>query len=66
MMDTRPDHDRHPFASISYIVHCHICGWGWDEQDPEVRFIYADHVWECADEGECWDRRMMRTGGGNR
>ena len=66
MMDTRPDHDRHPFPSVEYVVFCHICGWGYREQDPAVRFVYGDHVWECCEEPECWDRRMMRTGGGNR
>ena len=45
------------FASMQYEVFCHLCGWRYLEQDPEVRFIYADHVWECADEGECFSRR---------
>ena len=48
-------------AWISYIVTCHICGWTYEEQDPRVRFIYTDHVWECADEAECFDRKAMRA-----
>ena len=46
-----------PFPRIHYIVFCHICGWGYDEQDPRVRFIYGDGAWECFDEAECFDRR---------
>jgi len=48
-------------AWISYIVTCHRCGWQYEEQDPRVRFIQTDHVWECYDEAECFDRKAMRT-----
>lgn len=47
--------------TLGYVVFCHICGHGWDEQDPGVRFRYVDHVWECADEVPCFDRRALAT-----
>jgi len=40
-------------STPQYDVFCHICGARWLEQDPEVNFIYAEHVWECADEAAC-------------
>jgi len=53
------------FASLQYDVFCHICGWRYLEQDPAVRFIHAEHVWECADEAECFGRRAAgRPGNG--
>ena len=39
-----------------YDVFCHICGKRWGEQDPGVRFIHSDHVWECFDEAACAER----------
>jgi hypothetical protein len=44
---------------IAYEVYCHACGKPWEEQDPGVRFIYTDHVWECWDAGLCAERRAM-------
>jgi hypothetical protein len=49
---------------ISYRVFCHICGRGWDEQDPGVRYRYGDGVWECFDEAACFTRRAEREGAG--
>ena len=43
-------------AAMQYTVTCHVCGWRWLEQDPDVRFIYAEHVWECAEEVPCFER----------
>jgi hypothetical protein len=42
-----------------YDRECHLCGKPWGEQDPGVRFIYTDHVWECWDAGLCAERRAM-------
>ena len=42
---------------IAYDVFCHICGHRYQETDPRVRFILTDHVWECADEADCFDRK---------
>ena len=39
---------------------CSICGHVWAEQDPGVRYIHGDAVWECADEEQCFTRRAMR------
>jgi len=50
-------HMWHLYQPVGYTVYCHICGWGYDEQDPRVNFRYVDHVWECADEAECFTRR---------
>jgi len=44
----------------AYHVYCHICGWRWSENDPGVRFIQTDGVWECFDEAECFDRKSVR------
>jgi len=38
---------------------CHICGRQWHEQSPEVRFIYAEGVWECFEEGACLERAAL-------
>jgi len=51
-----PTRNDSPWSNVRYVVYCHICGWGWDEQDPGVRFIQTDHVWECYDEAACFDR----------
>ena len=45
---------------IAYDVFCHICGQKWSEQDPSVRFVHGDGVWECSEESACFDRRAMR------
>lgn len=42
---------------IQYEVTCHICGARYAEQDPAVRFILTDHVWECEDASACFDRK---------
>ena len=44
---------------MQYDVFCHICGHQWAEQDPGVRFILTDHVWECTDMGLCFERQAM-------
>jgi hypothetical protein len=55
-----------------YDVFCHICGQSWMEQDPGVRFVQGDGVWECSEESACFGRRAMRqlhqevTGDGTR
>jgi hypothetical protein len=46
-------------GTVQYTVYCHICGHGWLEQDPGVRFRFVDHVWECYDEAMCFERRAM-------
>ena len=57
---------------IGYDVFCHICGQSWREQDPSVRWVHGDGVWECSEESACFDRRAMRqlhqevTGDGTR
>jgi hypothetical protein len=60
--------DRDPRAMnaltlTQYEVFCHMCGAAYLEQDPEVRFIYAEGVWECFDEAACF-ARMAVTGDG--
>ena len=40
-------------------VFCTICGHCWDSRDPGVRYLYGDCVWECADEGACFERKAM-------
>ena len=40
-----------------HLVYCNICGRAWDERNPDVRYIYMDMVWECADESACFGRR---------
>ena len=46
-------------APIGYVVFCHICGKSYHEQDPEVRWIQTDGVWECFDEGACFERAAL-------
>lgn len=41
---------------IGYMVYCGICGHGWDERDPEVRFLFIDREWTCSDETACFER----------
>ena len=48
-------------SELGYEVFCHICGKPYHEQDPEVRFIYTDHVWECFDESACLERAALDT-----
>ena len=48
---------HHCPVSTRYVVHCNICGMGWDERDPDVRYFYTDAVWGCADESACFGRR---------
>jgi hypothetical protein len=40
-------------------VTCEICGHVWNQQDPEVRFVYGDGRWECRDEVQCFGRRAI-------
>jgi hypothetical protein len=42
-----------------YQVFCRICGKPYHEQDPEVVFIYTDHVWVCFEEGACFERAAL-------
>ena len=39
-----------------YEVTCHICGWRYHEQDPEVTYHYDMHVWACTYEPDCLQR----------
>jgi hypothetical protein len=50
---------RQAVSELGYEVFCHICGKPYLEQDPEVRFIYTDHVWECFDEPACLERAAL-------
>jgi hypothetical protein len=42
-----------------YEVFCHICGKPWHEQSPEVRYIYSEALWECFEEGACFERAAL-------
>lgn len=44
---------------MQYEVICDICGKTWLEQDPGVRYVYGDGVWQCSEESPCFDRRAM-------
>ena len=44
-----------------YMVFCEVCGHGWDERDPGVRYLNIDRAWTCADEAECFERRALAT-----
>ena len=46
---------------IGYVVFCGICGHGWDERDPGVRYLNIDREWTCTDEGMCFGRRALAT-----
>lgn len=46
---------------MQYEVTCDICGKTWLEQDPGVRFLGSDGVWECSEEAACFDRRAMKA-----
>jgi len=46
-------------SPLGYEVFCHICGRQWHEQSSEVRFIYAEGVWECFEEGACLERAAL-------
>jgi rubredoxin len=41
---------------IGYVVYCEVCGHGWDERSPEVRWLNIDRAWTCTDESACFER----------
>ena len=52
-------HSWHAVSQCREVVYCHICGLGWDQADPAVRWLNIDRAWSCADEAACFDRRAM-------
>ena len=45
-----------------YEVFCEICGHGWDERSPDVRWLNIDRAWTCTDEAECFTRVVALAG----
>ena len=46
-------------SPIGYEIFCHICGKPYHEQDPEVRRIWTEGVWECFNESACFERAAL-------